>query len=112
MDYLGAKVGLEVHQQLNTTRKLYCFCPVAKSDSFPRSITRRIRAVPGEGGKIDPAALYEMTKGREFVYSFNDETTCLVELDEEPPSGINDEALRIALRRASFSPLLQWRKPM
>ncbi|HLD83301.1 MAG TPA: Glu-tRNA(Gln) amidotransferase subunit GatE [archaeon] len=98
MDYLGAKVGLEVHQQLNTTRKLYCFCPVAKSDSFPRSITRRIRAVPGEGGKIDPAALYEMTKGREFVYSFNDETTCLVELDEEPPSGINDEALRIALQ--------------
>ncbi|MFA5559989.1 MAG: hypothetical protein WDA59_11160, partial [Methanofastidiosum sp.] len=29
MDYkqLGLKVGLEIHQQLNSKRKLFCHCP-------------------------------------------------------------------------------------
>src|SRR3989338_5038102 len=101
-------VGLEVHQQLNASNKLFCLCPIAKTENFPFSANRRIRAVAGEGGKIDPAALYEMARGREFIYRFDNTTNCLIELDEEPPKQINDDALYITLqacRLLSSSPV-------
>ncbi len=99
MDDESAKIGLEVHQQLNTN-KLFCNCPsVLRTDDPKFEIERRLHAVAGEGGEVDIAAEYESKKDRGFVYQSYD-TTCLVELDEEPPHLINQEALKIGLEIA------------
>ncbi len=98
IDYgkLGFKAGLEIHQQLNT-HKLFCNCPsVLRSDKPEFIVKRKLHKVSGESGEVDVAAEYQHSLNKEFIYQGYD-TTCLVELDEEPPHGINQEALRIAL---------------
>ena len=101
IDYaeLGLKCGLEIHQQLDTF-KLFCNCPSLLKQSEPDFIVKRkLHAVAGETGGVDEAAVYEAGKEKEFLYEgYN--TTCLVELDEEPPHLINQEALKIALQIA------------
>ncbi|MFH1789086.1 MAG: Glu-tRNA(Gln) amidotransferase subunit GatE [Candidatus Altiarchaeota archaeon] len=95
LDYskLGLKCGIEIHQQLDT-RKLFCSCPsVIRDDSPDVIVHRRMRAVAGEMGDVDPAALHEFLKNREITYEAYSDTNCLVELDEEPPHPINQEAL-------------------
>lgn len=101
IDYskIGFKSGLEIHQQLDT-RKLFCNCPsVLRKDEPDFEVSRRLHAVAGESGEIDIAAQHEVSKNKEFVYQGYD-TTCLVELDEEPPHEINLEALKIAMQIA------------
>ena len=99
VDYkkLGMKSGLEIHQQLDT-RKLFCNCPsVLRSDEPEFEVSRRLHAVAGESGEVDLAVRHEAKQDKEFVYQAYD-TTCLVELDEEPPHAINLEALKIAVQ--------------
>jgi len=94
---LGFKSGLEIHQQLDAD-KLFCSCPSKLRDDKPDfKVQRELRAVAGEKGEVDVAAFYEQLKGKHFVYQGYNDTTCLVELDEEPPHPINPEALQIAL---------------
>ncbi|MBR9683511.1 Glu-tRNA(Gln) amidotransferase subunit GatE [Candidatus Woesearchaeota archaeon] len=94
---LGFKSGLEIHQQLDTA-KLFCDCPSGLRDDKPDfEVQRELRAVAGERGEIDVAAFYEQLKGKHFVYQGYEDTTCLVELDEEPPHPINPQALEIAM---------------
>ena len=91
------KCGIEIHQQLATS-KLFCRCPSQLRDEKPDfEITRKIRAVMGEMGQVDIAAKEEMAKGKHFVYQGYDETTCLVELDEQPPLPINTEAFAVGI---------------
>ncbi|HJX50750.1 MAG TPA: Glu-tRNA(Gln) amidotransferase subunit GatE [Candidatus Nanoarchaeia archaeon] len=91
------KMGLEIHQQLEGNRKLFCNCPpILRKDKPDFEVKRKIHAVAGESGEIDIATKYEFGKDKEFIYQGYD-TTCLVELDEEPPHLINQEALQIAL---------------
>nr|QBM01308.1 aspartyl/glutamyl-tRNA(Asn/Gln) amidotransferase subunit B [uncultured archaeon] len=100
IDYkkIGLKSGIEIHQQIDTN-KLFCECPSVLRVEEPHSRTRRkLHAVAGETGKIDIAADYEHKREREFVYEGYSDSTCLVELDEEPPHEINEEALKIALQ--------------
>ena len=59
-----------------------------------------MRAVAGEMGAVDKAALHEFLKNRRLIYEAYSDTTCLVELDEEPPHPLNQEALDIALETA------------
>ncbi|MDP2946886.1 MAG: Glu-tRNA(Gln) amidotransferase subunit GatE, partial [Nanoarchaeota archaeon] len=93
------KAGLEIHQQLNT-HKLFCSCPsVLRSDEPLYKIERKINPVIGETGMIDVASAFEKQKNQTFIYEVFD-TNCLVELDEEPPHKINEEALKIALQIA------------
>jgi len=95
-DELNFKAGLEIHQQLDTG-KLFCRCSsILRKDKPDFEIRRRLHAIAGESGEIDIAALYQKQLDKEFVYQGYD-TTCLVELDEEPPHEINKEALEIAL---------------
>jgi len=95
------KAGLEIHQQLDS-HKLFCNCPsILRNDNSAIEIKRKLHAVAGETGEVDVAAKHEASKDREFVYYFYD-TNCLVELDEEPPNLINEEALKIALQIALF----------
>ena len=99
MDYekLGFKCGLEIHQQLDS-RKLFCNCvSVLRRDEPDFIVRRKLHAVAGESGEVDVAAEHEMGKGKEFVY-YGYDTTCLVELDEEPPHEINEDALGIGLQ--------------
>ena len=99
LDYnkIGLKCGLEIHQQLDT-KKLFCNCPsVLRKDEPDFNVRRKLHAVAGESGEIDVAAKYQVSLDKEFVYEGYD-TTCLVELDEEPPREINEEALEVALQ--------------
>ncbi len=101
IDYnkIGLKSGLEIHQQLNT-HKLFCECPSELRKDEPKFIVqRKLHAVAGETGDVDIAVKFEAERDRDFVYQGYD-TTCLVELDEEPPHKINQEALNIAIQIA------------
>jgi glutamyl-tRNA(Gln) amidotransferase subunit E len=99
LEKTGLKAGLEIHQQLNT-HKLFCSCPsLLRSDSPSFIVQRKLNPVVGETGEIDIAALYEKQKDKTFTYHVFD-TNCLVELDEEPPHKINQEALKITLQIA------------
>lgn len=102
LDYskLGLLCGIEIHQQLDT-HKLFCSCPSVIREEEPDVYAeRKMRAVAGELGNIDPAALHEFLRGRTLVYEAYDDTNCLVELDEEPPHPINDDAVNIVLKVA------------
>ncbi|HUI00990.1 MAG TPA: Glu-tRNA(Gln) amidotransferase subunit GatE [Nitrososphaerales archaeon] len=91
------RVGLEIHQQLATRTKLFCPCPIAKSDELPLSFERRLRPTQSEMGQIDPAAVFEFNKGRVNLYRWNPESACLVDTDEEPPHPPSTEAIETAM---------------
>jgi len=100
---LGLMVGLELHQQLNTQRKLFCHCPTVIRDDEPEgSFVRRLRPTQSEMGEIDPAALFEFQRKKRFCYEYYNDTTCLVEADEEPPHDLSEEAIDICLTMATF----------
>lgn len=97
---LKLRVGMEIHQQLDT-KKLFCRCPsIIRDDEPDIRIERYQRAVASELGEFDPAALHEFLKKRKLIYEAYSDTNCLVELDEEPPHFPNREALEIALKAA------------
>lgn len=100
VDYegIGLKVGLEVHQQLSSEKKLFCGCKTELFKEQPEiTFLRRLRPTQSELGQIDPAAFFEFQKGVKILYEANKETTCLVEMDEEPPHDLNPNALEAAL---------------
>ena len=94
---IGLKVGLEIHQQLDTKKKLFCDCTPIEEEEFSRKFSRKLRAAKSELGKIDPAALFESTKSKTIVYYANTKSSCLVEEDEEPPHALDYDAKNIAL---------------
>ena len=95
---LGLRVGLEIHRQLDTRIKLFCHCPTLPSINPPTlKFERRLRPTQSELGQIDPAALFEFHRGRTVRYEADPDTSCLVELDEEPPHPLNPEAVDIAM---------------
>lgn len=95
---LGLKVGLEIHQQLNTAEKLFCSCkPDLFKDEPEITFLRQLRPTQSELGQIDPAAYFEFQKGVRILYEASRATSCLVEMDEEPPHNLNSEAVDIAL---------------
>jgi glutamyl-tRNA(Gln) amidotransferase subunit E len=97
---LKFKSGLEIHQQLDS-HKLFCDCPsILRNDEPDFTVHRKLHAVAGESGEVDRAAEYQASLKKEFVYNGYSNNTCLVELDEEPPHSINEEALKIALQIA------------
>ncbi len=105
MDYkkLGLKMGLEIHQQLNTEKKLFCPCKCELTDKKPDyKLLRYLRPTQSELGKIDRAAFEESRRKLKFIYESYDYETCLVESDDEPPHPLNMEALEIAMTIASI----------
>ena len=103
MDYkeLGFKAGIEAHQQLET-HKLFCHCPSLVNDENKADIffERKLRAAAGETGKVDQAAKFEMSKSKIIKYEGCSTSSCLVEMDEEPPHAVNKDALKIVLEVA------------
>jgi glutamyl-tRNA(Gln) amidotransferase subunit E len=105
MDYakLGLMMGLEIHQQLNTSKKLFCPCECELTDKKPKyRVLRNLRPTQSELGKIDRAAFEESRRKLTFIYDAYPHHTCLVESDDEPPHPLNQEALGIGLIIASL----------
>ena len=95
---IGLLIGLEIHQQLNSEKKLFCDCQPELFNEEPDFVfTRRLRPTQSELGQIDAAALFEFKKGIKILYEGTRPTSCLVEMDEEPPHDIDRESLEAAL---------------
>lgn len=94
---VGFKSGLEIHQQLLTSKKLFCRCPAGMySDQYNAEILRHMRPTLSELGEYDGTALMEFKTRKEIIYRISRETVCTYEMDDTPPFEINDEALDIA----------------
>ena len=95
---VGLKAGLEIHQQLNTKEKLFCSCEPKLFKEEPEfTFIRKLRPAQSELGQVDSAALFEFQKETKILYEANSDTSCLVEMDEEPPHDLNREAVETSI---------------
>lgn len=101
LDKIGLKVGLEIHQQLATNKKLFCGCQPLEMEEYPIKFSRKLRLAKSELGKYDPAALFESSKSKQIQYYANPKSSCLVEYDDEPPHKLDQNAKDTALIIAS-----------
>lgn len=100
---LGFKCGLEVHQQLDTKRKLFCRCPAGiyhDFDDFDAEIVRHMRPTLSELGEYDGTALMEFKTRKKIVYRIKNDSACTYEVDDTPPFPLDREALNNAMRIA------------
>ncbi len=95
----GFKCGLEIHQQLDTKRKLYCRCPVGYVNTEPdATVLRHMRPTLSELGEYDGTALMEFKTRKNVLYELYRGHVCTYEMDDTPPFLINEEALDIAVK--------------
>ena len=106
-EQLGFMCGIEVHQQLATGKlhsrqsgELYDITIDTLPEQWPR-FERRLRASRGEGGAVDVAARFESKRNRTFVYA-QSPNAGLIELDEQPPLALDEDALDITLTVAAL----------
>ena len=105
---IGFMSGLEVHQQLNTKKKLFCNCPVGifhSNNDYDAEIIRHMRPTLSELGEYDGTALMEFKTRKNIFYRLYNDTTCTYEIDDTPPFPMNREALEIALEISLLSKL-------
>ncbi len=95
---IGFKCGLEIHQQLQTDRKLFCRCPpIYRNDPAHYEIVRHMRPTLSEMGTYDGTALMEFKTRKNITYQFFRDTTCSYELDDTPPFEMDEKALEISM---------------
>jgi glutamyl-tRNA(Gln) amidotransferase subunit E len=98
---LGFKCGLEVHQQLDTEKKLFCNCPVGLRKEDPDGrILRHMRPTLSELGEYDGTALMEFKTRKDVIYELYSSCTCTYEMDDTPPFPINKDAIEYAIEIA------------
>ncbi|MBN1334925.1 MAG: Glu-tRNA(Gln) amidotransferase subunit GatE [Deltaproteobacteria bacterium] len=99
-DYTSAGLisGLEVHQQLLTSHKLFCRCPAGLyTQTHDGEVLRHMRPTLSELGEYDGTALMEFKTKKEIVYLLNHLNVCTYEMDDTPPFLVNQEAIDIAM---------------
>ncbi|MBN2800606.1 MAG: Glu-tRNA(Gln) amidotransferase subunit GatE [Deltaproteobacteria bacterium] len=95
---LGLRSGLEVHQQLNTERKLFCRCPAhVYTNAYHAEVLRHMRPTLSELGEYDGTALMEFKTRKNIIYRIHRSNVCTYELDDAPPFEMNDQALEYAV---------------
>lgn len=98
---IGFKCGLEIHQQLKTSEKLFCNCPTTyRNDAPDAEIIRHMRPTLSELGEYDGTALMEFKTKKRVIYQLYRDNMCTYEMDDTPPFEINKKALKIAIRLA------------
>lgn len=98
---IGLMSGLEIHQQLLTTRKLFCRCPARRySHEYDAEILRHMRPTLSELGEYDGTALMEFKTKKNILYRVHRDTVCTYEMDDTPPFMIDEKALEIAIEIA------------
>ncbi len=101
LERLGFKCGLEIHQQLNTKRKLFCHCPVGSSHGpHDAELLRHMRPTLSELGEYDGTALMEFKTRKNVIYRLYRDLTCTYEMDDTPPFLVNQEAVDFAIQLA------------
>ena len=97
-DAVGFISGLEVHQQLGTTHKLFCRCPAGLyTEQHDGEVLRHMRPTLSELGVYDGTALMEFKTKKEIVYLLNRANVCTYEMDDTPPFLVNQDAIDIAM---------------
>jgi len=89
------KVGLEIHQQLDSKNKLFCNCRIVDSTEHDFTFKRILHPTQSEMGSYDQAAIFESKKIKTVKYLSSKNSNCLIESDEEPPEMVNAEALEL-----------------
>src|SRR5210317_517403 len=102
LDYaeVGLIAGLEVHQQLDTQRKLFCHCPAGVyTTNHDGAVLRHMRPTLSELGEYDGTALMEFKTKKNVVYLLHKSNVCTYEMDDTPPFPVNQSALDVAIEQ-------------
>lgn len=102
LDYaeVGLIAGLEVHQQLLTSHKMFCRCPARRYTTVhDGEVLRHMRPTLSELGEYDGTALMEFKTKKNIIYLLNEANVCTYEMDDTPPFLVNQEAVDIAIEQ-------------
>jgi glutamyl-tRNA(Gln) amidotransferase subunit E len=100
IDYqaLGFMCGMEIHQQLLTSQKLFCHCPAGiYTRTHDGEVLRHMRPTLSEMGTYDGTALMEFKTKKDIIYLLHRDNVCTYEMDDTPPFLVNQEAIDIGI---------------